>query len=266
MRAALQILALLLAMATCRSAPQHLQLAEGSFAYVNANGTQLLALDSLHTPSGIRAAVCSAARVFPVVFVRLQPRTPTDNGRQTGANFSRDSGDVFRVISGQAPAQETCYLSADSALLASAAPVSRAGSGACALALLHRIADAKHRDVLHCWPLGAAQPNVQIVAVQFVTVDTSALASVVVADGEKVFFRDFPAQYRGPEEDTWRVDDGGEFSPYGLEILFFCRLRGANVMALTWAGTEGEDSYLDVADSADAFRSLVSSYRYWGPD
>jgi hypothetical protein len=38
------------------------------------------------------------------------------------------------------------------------------------------------------------------------------------------------------------------------------------VIALTWAGTEGEDSYLLVADSGNVFRSVATSYRYWVPE
>lgn len=55
-------------------------------------------------------------------------------------------------------------------------------------------------------------------------------------------------------------------SPDGFGIPFLCRLRGTCVIALTWAGTEGEDSYLLVADSGNVFRSVATSYRYWVPE
>jgi hypothetical protein len=260
------MLSVLLTILGCPRVPEHLQLDEGSFGYVNADGTELLTLDSLRNPTRIRAALCPRGRVVRVAYTRRQSRQTADNGRQTAANFSNDFGDVFRTEGGKASADETCYLSADSVLLAAASPLELAQRGACDTVQIHRIAEAKRRSVLHCWPLGAALRNVQIVAVQFVVIDTSALASLVVLDEKKLYFRDFPATYRGPEESTWRVDDGGEFSPESFGILFFCRLQGVYVMAFTWAGAEGEDSYLDIADSADTFRSRANAYRYWVPE
>jgi hypothetical protein len=246
-------------------AAQHLQLGEGSFGFVSSDGTELVALDSLANPTRIRAALCSRARVFRVSYARKQARGSADNGRQVAANFPNQPGAVFRVAGGKASADETCYLSADSTLVASAAPVNAPAATTCDAARIRRMSQAKHRPVLHCWPLASVQPNVQVIAVQFALVDTSALASLVVVSQDRLLFQDFPATYRGPDSDIWRVDDGGTFSPHAFGILFFCRLRGTYVMALTWAGAESEDSYLLVADSADTFRSVATSYRYWVP-
>jgi len=87
----------------------------------------------------------------------------------------------------------------------------------------------------------------------------------VVADSVRLLFADFPARYEGPERDVWRVDDQGEFSPQAFRILFLAPLGRSYTMGLTWAGTEGEDSYLLVADSADGFRTVATVYRYWAP-
>ena len=78
--------------------------------------------------------------------------------------------------------------------------------------------------------------------------------------------QDFPATYRGPQQDLWRVEDGGTFSPEGFAIPFIGRLRGTYFVGLTWAGAEGEASLLLVADSARAFRTVRKSYRYWVPN
>jgi hypothetical protein len=239
------------------------QLRGGSFGFVNVNGSEIIALDSVPDPTVIRAAVCSRAHVYRVAYARKQARQPADNGRQVAANFGNESGDVFRVIGGGARADETCYLSADSGLVAGAVSV-RADTGVgCDATRLRQAAQAKHRPVLHCWPLGSVNPHGEILALQFAVIDTSALASIVVADNDQLFFHDLPATYHGPSADVWRVDDNGTFSPDAFGIPFFCRLRDTFVMALTWAGAEGEDSYLLVADSVHAFRAVTQNYRYW---
>lgn len=245
-------------------AAQQVQLGEGTFGFVNADGTELLALDSLDAPARLRVAVCAHARVFRVGYARRQARAAADNGRQIAANFVNQPGDVFRIQGGRASVDETCYLSTDSALVATAESVGEPATTECDATLLRRMAVAKRRAVLHCWPLADAS-DAQIVAVQFGFADTSALASVVVVDRGRLLFDDFPATYRGPDSDIWRADDGGVFSPEAFTVLFVCRLRGAYVMALTWAGAEGEDADLLVADSADAFRRVATAYRYWVP-
>jgi hypothetical protein len=131
---------------------------------------------------------------------------------------------------------------------------------------LRHASEAKHRPVLYCWTLGSAGRNVEVLALQFTVIDTSALASVMVADHDRLLFRDLPATYRGPGTDVWRVEDGGVFSPEAFAALFVGRVDVGYVMALTWAGAEGEDAYLLLADSGQVFRVVTQSYRYWVPE
>jgi hypothetical protein len=204
--------------------------------------------------------------MYRVTYARRQARRPADNGRQVAANFGNARGDVFRVTGGQAQADETCYLTADSSLVAGMVPFGPVTDSTCDGTHTRRAAAIKRRAVLHCWRLGSAGANVAILALQFAVVDTSALASVVIADGEQLFFQDFPASYHGPDQDLWRVEDGGTLSPEAFGILFIGRLRGTYFMGLTWAGAEGEASYLLVADSTAAFRTVTKTYRYWVPN
>ena len=237
-----------------------------SFGYVNADGSEIIALEAVATPAEIRAAICSGARVSPVSFAREQDQQEGDDGRAVATNFARASGDVFRFLGGNGRANETCYLTADSGLAAAATPVTvRAGRGCDALRL-REAALAKGRAVVHCWPLGGTSGGADVLAIQFAVVDTSALASVVVAERDQLLYYDQPATYRGPGGDIWRADDGGTLAPDAFGILFYCRLGTRRVMALTWVGAEGEDSYLLVADSTRTFRTAAQSYRHWAPE
>ncbi len=235
---------------------QHLRFAEGSFGYVRSDGTELIALGWLVSPSRFRAALCSRAQILQLTYVRKQAERPTSDVRQVANTFSNQPGDVFRVMGGTGAAGETCYLSADTTLVASAGPVDGRDSGECDGRQRRRMSEATHRTVLHCWRLGSAQGNVRFFAVQFGSTDRSVLNSLVVIDQDGFFLHDFPKMDFSPN----RV-----FSPKALSILFFCHPRGAHVIGLTWGDVEGQDSYLLVADSADTFRRVATSYRYWFP-
>jgi hypothetical protein len=239
--------------------------AEGSFAFVDSSGTQLLAVDSLTDPSRIMGALCSGGVALPVRYDRRQGRQSNDNGRQVASNFRNEKGDVFRVVQQKAPPDKTCYLSGDSALLADARVVMVREPAECSAAQASRLAAAKARRVIHCWDIASAPMHLEVVAVQFANIDSSALASLAVVGDSAVLFKDFPAIYHGPDGSTWRVDDGGVFSPKDFDILFVAALPYGYVIAITWAGEEGESGELLLADAAGAFRTLTKGYRYWSP-
>ena len=102
-------------------------------------------------------------------------------------------------------------------------------------------------------------------AVQFATQDSNGLASIVVDAGGLLLFEDYPATYRGLDESTWRVDDGGEFSP-DFGVLFLGQVRGVWLLVLTWAGAEGIDAYVLAADSSTSVREVEKTYRYTIPN
>ncbi len=242
-----------------------LRRSHGAFAFPDSSGTLLLALESVPEPASVRTAICRDAGRRPAGFLRAQERAASDNGRQTGRNFANLPGQVFRVSGGRVPAEETCYLSADSALAAGAAPAAPGPLADCRPEWTARVATARGRAVVRCRPMAAGPGGLVLFAAVFQTLDTNALASIVALDGDRLRFADFPATYGGPDESVWRVDDGGEFRPEDFRVLFVSRVRGVLVLGLTWAGSEGEDAYLLAADSGESFRTVSQAYRYWAP-
>jgi len=242
-----------------------LQLDEGAFGLSNSDGDALIVLDTLVNPSRFHTAICADARLVPVSYVRYQEASQ-HTVNKIAANFDSLTGDVYRVVAGSAPQDATCYLSADSALLASAVPVHWTTAAPCDSTLAASIIAAKHRPLVRCWRLAVVTPQVTLAAAQFAIQDTSDLAALVLLDHGQLLFEDFPAQYLGPGNFAWRADDGGEFTPDGFGILFLARVRGVDVMGVTWAAAEGEDAYIEVADSAASFRTVSSTYRYWAGD
>ena len=241
-------------------------IAHGTFAYVDSTGTELLALDSLADPSTIVGALCSGAVARPVRFDRKQVRQPHDNARQVSSNFVNEAGDVFALIQERAPSDKTCYLTSDSVLFAAARAATVREASTCAPAQVARVTVIKAREVIRCSLIARTSNALEVLAIQFVNVDSSALASLVVVVADTSFlFRDFPAVYRNGGESTWRVDDEGVFSPKDFDVLFVDTLPYGVVMAFTWAGPEGESDELLLADSTRQFRTLHTSYRYWSP-
>ena len=238
----------------------------GRFAYADSAGAHLLALGALEDPSTIVGAVCGEGRVLPVRYDRRQTRQPRDNGRQVASNFANQEGQVFRLSSGSAPPDGTCYLSPDSLLLSNAVAARSLGLPACAPAHVAGLAGAKGRAVTHCWRIAEISPGAEVLAAQFATIDSSALASLVLIRDGVMFFHDFPAVAHGADESLWRVDDQGVFSPRDFAILFVARVARTDVLAVTWAGAEGESDRLLRTDSTGAFPALLEAYRYWAPN
>src|SRR2546430_11410507 len=145
-------------------------------------------------------SVCAGGPVLPARYDRRQPGQKDDTHRQVASNFSREEGNVFRLTEGKARPDETCYLSADSALLAKAVGVTPLGLSACSPPQASRLAAAKQRQVVHCWRFARTPRDAEVLAVQFATIDSDALASLVVVRDSSLPFPDFPAVYRGPDE------------------------------------------------------------------
>jgi hypothetical protein len=240
-------------------------LTQGSFAYVNSDGTELLALDSLAAPSSISGAVCPGTGALRVRYDRRMGGQSDDNGRQVASNFGNEQGEVFTLTEAKATPDKTCYLSSDSTLIAWARTANTREPSACSSAEVSRLADVKRRKVAHCWTIATLPPHREVLAVQFADVDTNALASLVVIGDSSIVFKDYPAVRRADDQSTWRVDDEGVFSASSFDILFVADSPYGFVMATTWSGAEGEDSELMVADSAGNFRTLSKAYRYWSP-
>jgi len=236
---------------------------------VSADGDTIVTLALLAEPTHVKTALCVSG-TYPVTHVGQHVSgDPQRAARQVAANFASLPGQLFQ-ITGQARGDETCYLAADGELIGSVIPLKHAGSSVAATCLpawVRALSAAQQRDVTNCWPMAAASDSITLIAAQFAAANDSILASIVLMDSARLFFLNFPAPYGGPDTDSrWRVDDGGVFHPEDFQILFLAPRGGAWVMALTWAGVEGENAYLEVSDSSRTFREVTHSYRYWVPE
>lgn len=256
------ILVVAIGAVACAERPEADVAVVGAFAFANATGTQLLAIDPGQEAAAFTTALCRDGRV-DLRFVRTQAGSGATNGRQVAANFDREAGALFELASGSAAPDETCFVTT-SEIARAAVPANPSSSPACTDGQSAALARQAQRELLHCWLLATAGSGTSILAAQFVTVDTSALAALALFEDELRFFHPLPGR-GGSDDGVWRVDDGGVFDPAALRLLFAAALPQGYALAVLWAGAEGESEQLVLADSTGKTRSVITAYRYWSP-
>jgi hypothetical protein len=237
----------------------------GGFGLHDQGGTRLLLMPNLAQPELLKSALCSGGRRFSVRFDRQQVAREGTNGRQTPGNFDNLVGSVFSILTGRADPDATCFLASEpllsgTTLLSIAAPV---GSGACLQR--GRFATLRDRPVTHCWPIARMASGKQVALLEFARRGKDALASLAFVDGARTIFADYPAEFRGEDEDLWRADDGGVLSPDGFEIV--CALQRGDWYALgiAWSGAEGRSLSLWISERSGRFTQVINDYWYQAP-
>jgi len=239
----------------------------GAFCFADSGGTLLLGPPEMPGPESMTTAVCKGGRRVAVEFIGRQKATAADNGRQMAYNFNAQAGTVFRVRQGRVEPDESCFLTSDSTLVA-AVPQTIGPpreSVFCSGNNRRHFGALRNRAVVQCWALSAIGSKHDVGLIEFARQGPDALASLVLIGPEATFFEDFPAHSRGVGEDLWRVDDHGEMSPDGFEILFALRSEKSYILGVSWGSTEGETLLLLVAEGGQRFTQCGSGYRYEAP-
>ncbi len=238
-----------------------------AFAFPNQDGSRLLATGDIADPNVLRAALCSGGQRLAVAFERRQPEGKDSTGRQTPHNFANTAGAVFRIVGGQASPGASCLLT-DEAFLreATLVPLKRPSQDArCSKAWYPLFQAAKSRPVVACWPIGESTSGTQVAIIEFSRRLSDALASLVVVDGDRRLYIDYPAKFNGPGADLWRVDDGGEIHAEAFDVMFLLKRGTTYWLALDWAGAEGNALSLHAAEATGQFKELISDSWYRSP-
>jgi hypothetical protein len=238
-----------------------------AFAFPSQDGSRLLATGDLARPSTLRTALCTGGQRLAVEFERRQPEGKDSTGRQSSSNFAGTAGAVFRVIGAKANPDASCLI-ADEAFLAGTTPVPlrRPPQDArCSKAQYPSIQAAKSRPVVACWPIGLSPQGIQVAIVEFSRRLSDALASLVVTDGERRLYVDYPAKFNGPGADLWRADDGGEIHAEGFEVVCLLKRGSAYFLAVDWRGAEGNALSLHIAETGNQFKEVRTDSWYRAP-
>lgn len=237
-----------------------------AFAFPNEPGTRLLATSEIAKPEALRVALCTGGQQVPVQFERRQPEGQKSTGRQTPQNFGSTAGSVFRITTGTVSADATCVLVEESFLAgATSLPLKRPSPTArCSRTAYPEFQSDKGRAVVGCWPI-ADSGGVHVAIIEFSRRLNQALASLVVVDGERRMYVDYPADFSGPGADLWRADDGGEIYAEHFDVVFLLKRGSTYLLAIDWAGAEGNALSLQAADGAGQFKKLITESWYRSP-
>ena len=238
-----------------------------AFAFPNEPGTRLLATAEIAKPEALRIGLCSGGQQVRVQFERRQPEGAQTNHRQTPQNFANTAGAVFRVISANVSADATCVL-ADESFLAGATvlPLKRPSDDArCPKARYPDFQVDKGRPVVGCWPIAESSAGARVAIIEFARRLTDALASLVVVEGDRRMYVDYPAQFKGPGDDLWRVEDGGEINPDNFRIVFLLKRESSYLLAVDWGGAEGSALSLHISEAGTQFKEVLSDSWYRAP-
>jgi hypothetical protein len=264
------------------------------FGYIDATASRLLMLQGDEQPAAgqartITTAVCSEGRQTPLRYVRFQNATATSSGRQNAGNLENDEGHLF-AVAGPASPGDTClllpsgylnryplvrneyphserrqrrdaYRQADAGVGVDLTPFQ--ASGDFARTTVERIERGKKRKVRLYWLLHRAGAGQQIAIVEFEPEGNNLLASLVLADSERLSFFDMPAE-RTDGGSCWRVDDGCRLHPEEMDVPAVMGAAGETLIFYTSRGPEGLNIRLFQSEGG-ALVEIKRAYRYQAP-
>ena len=184
----------------------------------------------------------------------------TNNGRHTASNFDTLAGSVFTVLGKEVDPNSTGFLASETFVAGATRWSLSAPLRSDACGRRDRFAETRGRAVTNCWPLARMAPGREVVLLEFERRGKEALASVVLVDGPRTIFADFTAEFQGEGQSLWRVDDGGQLSPRGFDIV--CVLQRGDWYALgtAWAGAEGKSLSLWISAGRERFTKAIEDY------
>lgn len=236
----------------------------GGFGLPDQRGTRLLLMPDLVRPDLLKAALCAGGRRVRVEFERRQGESAND-GRQTTRNFDKLGGSVFSIVGDKIDSESPCLIASETLLAGSTVLSIAAPQGPGACGERGRFATERDRSVINCWPLARLGADKQAALLEFERRGKNALAALVLVDGTRSVFLDYPAEYKSEGESLWRVDDDGKFSPDGIKVI--CALQRGNVytIGIGWDGAEGKLLQLWTSDSQNRFTKVLNDYWYHAP-
>ena len=239
-----------------------------AFAFPNEQGTQLLVTGEIAKPDALRIALCTGGQQLSVQFERRQPEGRNTTNRQAPQNFAQTAGAVFRIIGGKVSPEATCVLAEESFLAGATVRAAEASVAGRALLRKRRIRTSRRTKAARSSAAGQLPNRVRefsVAIIEFARRLTQALASLVVIDGERRMYVDYSAEFKGPGDDLWRVDDGGEIHAEGFEVVFLLKRGTTYVLAVDWAGAEGNALSVHTAEGGGQFKEVISDSWYRSP-
>jgi hypothetical protein len=207
-------------------------------------------------PSGETRGVCILGRA---------EGTPENTCRDRAGNFDNLPGFVFGV-EGDPLIADATYPPAGAEFLLGHAPleVDRLDSSPVYEAGISLIEDARDMRIEGSRRLARIADGAEVWMVLFEPGDSTIIASMVLVEGEGLYFEDFVGTISDDMTSVWRVDDGGKFEAAWFDVPAAFRAEHGIELVKTWPGAEGENSALLRAVDGK-LEALHAGYRYQAP-
>jgi predicted small secreted protein len=241
---------------------------ENVFAMADESGQRLIVFSYLEEAPELEAlnvAIGAGNDYLSVKYAGEQAASAEDSYRIVAANFDNLGGYLFDVVEGKAVPDQTYFITssqvvAEAQLLkmsqGKAAPLSKADQT--------MLAEAKQKDFQDGWILADYADGSQLLQVVFAGKGAEQLMSIVFKNPAGVLkFSDYPAS--GDEYSAWRVDDGGLIAPEDFRVCFSVLTDRGYTVALSWAGPEGESTFVLQETETELVQTPLEGYRYWSP-
>ncbi|WP_160040076.1 hypothetical protein [Paenibacillus sp. USDA918EY] len=236
---------------------------QNTYGFADNTGKYILSYENTEN-ADLNKAIGKNGQVLSVKFVKKQARGSQDDGRQTANNFHQVPGLLFEVEGGKAQPNETYYLvSGDAFNVESLLMVKEVAAEGADDGLKRNIEETKAQKIEKIWKIADIEPEQAVYLVQFKKQGRKVTASLVLVQGDRIAAKDFTADY--DPISTWRVDDGGEVVPEMFSFLFAASSREGTVLAVAWAGAEGENEHIYKQQGTELVDLDLSSGRYMVP-
>ncbi len=248
---------------------------ENVFGFADESGKKLITVpgENNNTPADpqeFNVAVGNNGEIVGIKFVKRQEANSQDTLRQTTYNFDNMAGAIYEAVDGEFIPNRTYMLSRASVLnedvliklISTRNTEAEGGSFKKADAeTIGKIEAVKNRKVVESSLISETEDGAKICLFVFERKGDDMLASIAYIKDDQVVLKDYPAKY--DEQSTWRVDAGGQ--PGLFEVLFLANSNEGLLLALTWAGPEGENEFV-LKDVNGTFQDTgLKSGRYWAP-
>lgn len=235
------------------------------FAMANQSGNKLITFysdEAVTEFEDFNGAIGEDGKFYSIDYATKQNSNAQDSGRVVADNFNNMEGYIYNVAEGNLIANKTYYI-CNSDVINGDNLLTTVSSGTAALDAdtKTQIESIKGRSIQEGWIIDQYSDGTQILIVVFEPDGNNLLMSIALKTADGIKLKDFPAVNDGGS--AWRVDDGGKIEPKLFSILFTTPTNEGLLIAVCWAGAEGENTFflLEDANSLTQLPSIIS--RYW---
>lgn len=245
--------------------PVNVQSLVATFAISNSDGNKLITFTMPAQAvdyACLDTAIGKNGQPFAISYIGEQVANDIDTGRVSASNFDNMPGNVYQISDPPVEANQTYFLYDSGNNITENLLVPTVDETVAISAdALAEVSAAKGRMAQQGWQLKEYENGSRILLLLFVPDGKNLLMSIAFKTSDKIKFMDYPAILNN--NSAWRVDDGGTVDPRFFTVLFAVNTTDGMAAAISWAGSEGENTFFLIESGNTLIEMPESAYRYW---